>query len=103
MKKIWKSSLSRETKVQLFKATSETILLYGSATWSLTKQEEQELNGTYTRILRMVLNIDPTAHIKNEVLYANMKKITTVIRERRMKLAGHVFRDNSSPAHITAT
>ena len=31
MSKVWKSKLDRNLKIQLFRATSETILLYGSA------------------------------------------------------------------------
>ena len=49
IKHIWKSSLKKEIKLQLFRATTESILLYGSATWSLTKFEEKSLDGTYTR------------------------------------------------------
>ena len=55
--KIWKSKLSRKLKIQLFRATSETILLYGSATWTLTKADEKKLDGIYTRMLRTALNI----------------------------------------------
>lgn len=49
--KIWKSNLSKTIKLQLFRATTEAILFYGSALWSLTAQEERSLNGTYTHML----------------------------------------------------
>ncbi len=54
MGNIWKSMLSKITKLRLFKATVEPILLYGSSTWSLTETEEKRLDGTYTRMLRQV-------------------------------------------------
>ena len=34
---VWKSDLSNKRKVNLFRATTEMILLYGSPTWTLTK------------------------------------------------------------------
>ena len=34
--KIWKSNLPRPSKIKLFQATVESILLYGSKTWTVT-------------------------------------------------------------------
>ena len=38
-------------KVTVFKTAIEPILLYGSETWTLTKQMERQLDGTYIRLL----------------------------------------------------
>jgi hypothetical protein len=100
MTKIWKSSLDKKLKIQLFRATTETILLYGCPTWTLTQREEKALDGTYTRMLRIVHDVCWRDKIPNTTLYDNLDKITTVVRERRLKLAGHVYRDKSSPAHL---
>ena len=56
--KLWTSDLPGWWKVRFFKAAVETILLYGCATWSLTKSEEKSLDGSYTRMLRKVLNVN---------------------------------------------
>ena len=40
MSKIWKSPLSRNLKLSFFRATVETVLLYGAVSWTLTKQLE---------------------------------------------------------------
>ena len=48
LKKIWSSSLSVNIKVRLFTATVESILLYGSDTWTLTKKMTK-LDGCYTQ------------------------------------------------------
>ena len=103
LKRIWKSDLVRAIKLQLFRATTETILLYGCASWSLTKQEEKSLDGTYTRMLRMVYNITWLDHVSNAVLYGKLCKISETIRKRRLQLAGHVLRDKTSPAHQIVT
>ena len=90
LNKVWSSKLSKRIKIQLFRATTETILLYGSSTWTLTKQEEKALDGTYTRMLRKVLNVKWNQKINNASLYGSLDKISNTIRSRRLMLAGHV-------------
>ena len=52
MDKLWKSSLNRQIKIRLFRATIEPILLYGSETWTLSARQHHCLDGCYTRLLR---------------------------------------------------
>jgi exonuclease III len=54
---VWKSSLPDDIKRDFFQAAVETVLVYGSSTWTLTKKLEAKLDGTYTRMLRAILNI----------------------------------------------
>ena len=56
MKKIWKSRLSPHLQRRVFVASVESVLLYGCEAWSLTVQMERNIDGVYTRMLRMVLN-----------------------------------------------
>ena len=92
LSKIWKSDLSRYIKVRLFRAIVESILLYGSETWTLTKELTKRLDGTYTRMLRCALNISWKSHTTNEVLYGNIPKLSETIAARRLRLAGHCVR-----------
>ena len=62
MKTIWESGLSHGLKRKFFRATVESVLLYGAVTWTLTKHLEQRLSGTYTRMLRAALNISWKEH-----------------------------------------
>ena len=57
LRKVWASSLKRSIKVRLFIATVESVSLYNSNTWTLTKQMEKRLDGVYTRMLRMAMNV----------------------------------------------
>ena len=41
LRNIWNSSLPRTKKISVFRATVESILLYGSSTWTLTKNLEK--------------------------------------------------------------
>jgi len=92
MTKIWKSSLQRNFKIRLFKATVEAVLLYGSETWTLTATMEKQLNGCYTRLLRAALGIDWRQRVTNEELYAGMSRVTERVKERRLVFAGHCYR-----------
>ena len=92
LKKIWNSSLSRNIKVRLFTSTVESILLYASETWTLTKTLERQLDGCYTRMLRMALNISWKRHLTNRELYRGLPAVSEKIRKRRLRLAGHCVR-----------
>ncbi|XP_066915257.1 uncharacterized protein [Clytia hemisphaerica] len=75
MQVIWKSNLCKDLKRNFFRAVIESILLYGSAAWTLTKAHEKMLDGTYTRMLRAVLNISWQQHPRKEQLYGNIPTI----------------------------
>ena len=53
---IWKSNLSSKLKRNFFRSTVETILVYGSITWTLTSTLEQTVDEAYTRMLRAAIN-----------------------------------------------
>ena len=95
LKKIWKSDLSREIKTSLLGSAVESVLLYGSETWTLTEKLERQLNGCYTRLLRTALNIHWSQFLTNEQLYGNLPKITEKIRRRRLMFAGHCRRSEN--------
>jgi len=84
--------IARSTKLKVFKTCVETILLYGSESWTLTKTLSKKIDGNYTRLLRAALNISWKRHMTNKQLYGGMPYISKVIRNRRLALAGHVMR-----------
>ena len=53
---------------------------------------EKSLDGCYTRMLRMVLNISCRQHITNKELYGELPKPSERIREARLRIAGHCVR-----------
>ena len=69
MNSVWKSNLSDKLKREFFRATVENVLLYGATTWTLTNYLEYNLDGTYTRMLRAILNISCGEHPTKEQLY----------------------------------
>ena len=99
LRKVWSSKLSRKIKVRLFLTTMESVLLYGSEAWTLTKKLTEQLDGCYTRMLRMALNISWKCHLTNEQLYGELPKVSTKVQQRRMRFAGHCIRHTKEMAH----
>ena len=91
---IWKSNLTATLKRNFFRAVVESVLLYGSEAWTLTKKLERKLDGTYTRMLRVVFNISWKLHL-NKKLYGNIPTLSKTIRESRTRFAGHCFRSEN--------
>ena len=92
LRTIWKSTLPEQIKKGFFRAVVESVLLYGSSAWTLTKRLESKRNGTYTRILRAILNIHWSAHPSKQHFYGNLVQMTSVIKERRTRFSGHCYR-----------
>ena len=92
MDKIWKSKLDRKLKVHFFRATVESVLLYGAECWTLTKQQEKRLDGSYTRLLRASLNISWKQRLTNRALYGNIPPVSQTVRDRRLRFSGHCLR-----------
>ena len=72
MKKVWSNGMKRNLKVCLFIAAVESILLYGSETWTLTESKKERVVGCYTRMLRMALNIDWRWGLTNKEVYGSL-------------------------------
>ena len=66
--------------------------MYGSNTWTLTKSMEKSLDGCYTCMLCMVLNISWREHITNRELYGELPKLSERIREACLRIADHCMR-----------
>ena len=89
---IWKSGMRRDMKIRLFRATVESVLLYGSETWTIGHSLEKRINGCYSRMLRMALNISWKERIRNVDVFGNIPMPSVMIANRRMRMAGHIAR-----------
>lgn len=92
LKTIWSSGMRRDMKIRLFRATVESVLLYGSETWTISQAMAKRINGSYSRMLRMALNIRWPNVISNADLFGSIPMPTVMIAKRRMRLAGHIAR-----------
>ena len=99
LKNIWTSNMKRKLKERLFISTVKSVLLYGSESWTINKQLEKKINGTYTKMLRMALNVSWKQMLPNIVLYQDLPPLTEKIKVRRMRIAGHCARHSDEVAH----
>ena len=87
--KIWKSNLPDNLKRNFFRAAVETVLLYGSVSWTLTTHLEKKIDGAFTRILRTAFNRSWKDHPTNVELCGHILPISKSIKDeiRRALLA----------------
>ena len=97
LERIWKSNLNRDLKIKFFRACVESILLYNSETWTLTKTMEIKIDGLYTKLLRRALNVSWKDHVSNKELYGGIPPLSSTIRKRRLRFAGHCSRAENQP------
>ena len=64
----------------------------GCTTWTLTKRLEKKLDGSYTRMLRAILNKSWRQHSTKHKLYGHQPPITKTIKVRRTRHAAHCRR-----------
>ena len=95
---IWKSNLPDTLKRNFFRATVESVLVYGSTAWTLTTALENKIDGAYTRMLRAALNVSWKEHMTNTELYGKIPPMSQTIRTQRMRFAGHVWRNKEELA-----
>ena len=89
--------MNKKYKINLFRATVESVLLYGCETWTLNKKMNKSLDGCYTRMLRRIQNVSWRQHMTNKELYDGLPNISQVIRLRRLRFAGHCYRQHQDP------
>ena len=66
IKRLWNSTLDNNLKIRISKVTIETLLLYGSETWTIDNKLRRKIDGCYTKLLIMVLNVSRHDNISNK-------------------------------------
>ena len=98
MRKVWISKLPPATKIRMFTATVESVLLYGSETWTMRKKLQKSVTWCYTRKLWTALNVHWQQNMNNEELHGSLLRISETIRARRLRSDGHSARHNEETA-----
>ena len=78
------------------------VFLYGCETWTLTKDLRRRLNSFGSRSLWRILGYRWSDFVSNERLVreTRMRFVTCIVRERQLRLYGHVARfPDADPAH----
>ena len=85
-------SYSLNDRLRLFNAVVSPTILYGSETWTLTKTLQKKLDGVFTRMLRRTLGLTWEDKVTNANLYRNIPTLSSELRQRRLRFAGHCWR-----------
>ena len=72
----------------------QSVFLYNSELWTLTKTLEKDINVIQRHLLRSILNIYYPKVISNKDFYEKTKTIPwkVVVKRRRLSWTGHLFR-----------
>ena len=92
-KRVWSNNkLSDHTKVNVYKASVISTLLYGSESWTMRAHQEKRL--FHMRCLRCILGITWQDRVTNKVVLekAGIPSLYTLLKQRRMWWLGHVTR-----------
>ncbi|MBN3281200.1 RTJK polymerase, partial [Polyodon spathula] len=83
---LWKrANISIKTKIRLFRTLILPILLYGSETWTLLKQDLNKLKVFQMRCLRQILIISLRDHIRNETIRIRCDHQPTVMEAVQLR------------------
>ena len=91
MNKILKSNLANNLKINVLRATVESVLVYGAITWTLTKSLEKNVDRNYTRMLRVALNKSWRDYPTIKDMYGNTPRLSTTIRRQRLSFSDHCW------------
>ena len=87
LENIFKSKhISEVIRLRIFKAYVESIFLYNSELWTLTKSLEDKIDSFQRRLLRKVIRVNWPRLISNVDLYnrTHMKPWSNIIQKRRL-------------------
>lgn len=96
---LWSKSMYNNTKVRIYNSIVQSILIYGSETWELSKRHRQQINAVEMDFLRRGCRVSRLEHVTNAEIRNRMQKNTTSIDEiekRRLSWYGHIQRMNAN-------
>ena len=88
------NQVSEAVRLRIFKVYIESIFLYNSELWTLTKTLENTIDSFQRRILRKVIHVKWPRTINNQELYerTHMTPWSITISKRRLSWFGHLLR-----------
>ena len=86
--------ISLKLKMRTFTAFINSVMLYNSELWTLSKKMEEKINAFQRRQLRIILDRTWPKTISNDQLYTitEVEPWNITIKRRRLKWTGHLLR-----------
>ena len=95
LKNMWRSNtISRKTKLRLYKTLVVPVLLYGCETRKMNKADDKAIDILHNKCLRKTLRIKWQDHVSTKELLerASMKPLSEEVKYRRWNMIGHILR-----------
>jgi hypothetical protein len=92
---LWSSNILGKTKTLIYKSIVESIMLYGSETWTLNRRQKSKLLATEMDYWRHSARKSRRERIRNTVIREMMKVEKTIlgrIEQKQLQWCGHVKR-----------
>ena len=92
---VWRNRhLSLATKLRAYNSFVLPVLLYGSETWTCTKELRRRLDAFGTRSLRRILGIRWSDFVTNQWILETTRQrpVSALVSERQVRYFGHVAR-----------
>ena len=91
-KKIWNSSITRNKKLNIYKAYVQSIMLFGCSTWAMDKGMVRSVDSLNRKMMR-------SNRMKTETVNALIEPASQIVKRRRWQMLGHILRmDDLVPA-----
>ena len=90
---IWKNKrLSLSTKLRVYHALVQSVLLYASETWTFTVADSKSLDAFHMKLQRRILGISFHQFVRNEEVAAltGLSSLLAIIVCRRSAIFGHI-------------
>lgn len=96
---VWNSEASDGAKMQLFKSTVESVLLYSCEALAITETLGSRINASHRSLMRYCLGVHYPDRISNTNLYsrAEVEPATLTLIRNRLRLVGHALRRPTLP------
>ena len=95
LNRVWNSSsVSRKTKIRLYKTLVKSVLMYGCETWNMNEGDAKKIDVFQNRYLRRIMKIKWQDKISNRELpeRTNVERLSEEVRRRRWRFIGHILR-----------
>ena len=93
--KVWRQQrLSLSTKLRIYTSLVQSVVLYGSETWTMRKVDSDRIQTFHMQALRRILGIRWYDKVSNAVVNERTKlpDVPSLIADRRHSLFGHICR-----------
>ena len=85
LKSIYKEKLNIKTKTRIFESCTQSVLIYGAQTWTLTNKQLKRLNTTQRNMERSLVGVNKRDRVRNTDLRKRTAMIDAGYKIKKLK------------------